>query len=150
MQAAGKEEQMERVAGEFRDAMQNRDLAALLHLFREDCEIELFDLKLRGHDGVEKWFNWTFGHMKAMQFERLSSAVGGDIFYEEYLLSGVIHNGKKTQSRQARVLVFEGGRVKSFRLYMDRLQFADSVVNDFAGRLIVKKFIEVSVKGMKP
>ncbi|MFH1538613.1 MAG: nuclear transport factor 2 family protein [bacterium] len=142
------EDRMTEVAKEFGDAMERKDLDALLECFTDDCEIEIFDLKLRGKEGVRKWYKWTFAHMRALSFEKIVSVSDGDTFIEEYILNGTIHNGKKMQSRQARVLVFEGDKVKSFRLYLDRLQFADSVVSDPVGKMIVGKFINVSVKEM--
>ncbi len=143
------EDRLTELAEGFGDAIERKDLTALLECFADDCEIELFNIKLRGREGVRKWYKWTFRHMRAMSFEKINSMSNGDTSFEEYILHGTLHNGKKMQSRQARVLVFEGDEVKSFRLYMDRLQFADSVVNDFAGKMVVRRFINVSVKELK-
>jgi len=140
---------IEQVAEKFGDAMESGDMAALLECFNEDCEIELLGLKLHGHKGVKKWYEWTGQHMKQMQFDKTSSAINGNLYFQEFTLNGIIHNGKKVTSKQSRVLEFEDGKVKKFRLYLDRLQFAESVVNDFASKIIVGKFIDVSVKGMK-
>ena len=148
MQATREEELLRQVASDFGDAIENRDLPTLLDCFTEDCTLDIFNVHLKGKQGVKKWYKWMFGHMRAMRFEQTIGVVDGDTFFEEYVLIGEIHNGKKLQSRQARVMEFEDGKVKSFRLYFDRLQFADSVVRDFASKIIVKKFIDLSVKEM--
>lgn len=149
MHVAEQTERMQQVADTFRDAVQDRNVEALVSCFAEDCEVELLNLKLHGRDGVRKWYHWMCGHMKSTSFEHVCSAVNGSIYIEEYIMHGVIHNGKKMHNKQTRVLEFNGDKIKSFRLYLDRLQFADSVVNDFAGKIVVRKFIEISVKGMK-
>ena len=146
MSVALRTDEMLKTAKEFGDAVQEKNLERLQSCFTDDCEIELFGIKLRGKTGVKKWYTWTYSHMKKISFDNVRMIVDGDTLFEEYMLNGVIHTGTNMQSRQMRSLVFEGGKVKTFRLYMDRLQFADSIANDFASKIIIRKFAQISVK----
>jgi ketosteroid isomerase-like protein len=137
-----------KTAEDVRVAVQEKNLEGLLDCFDDKCEIELFGLKLAGKDGVKKWFKWTYSHMDKIGFENTKTIIDGNVLFEEYILNGVIHTGKKVKSRQMRSLIFEDGKIKTFRLYMDRLQFADSIAEDFASKLIISKFTQRSVREM--
>jgi hypothetical protein len=74
--------------------------------------------------------------------------VTNGVFFEEFKVTGTLPNGKIVESKQSEVLVYENYKIKSLRLYFDRLDFADLVVNDFLSKRIVKMLKSRSLKGL--
>jgi hypothetical protein len=74
--------------------------------------------------------------------------VEGNTFFEEFILVGTLPNGKIVESKQSEVLVYEDYKIKSLRVYFDRLDFADVVADSFISRKIVKTLISRSLKGL--
>ena len=62
--------------------------------------------------------------------------VDGNTLFEEFILKGTLHNGIEVQSKQSEVLTFENGKIKSLRLYFDRMDFADSVTKGFLSKAV--------------
>jgi hypothetical protein len=75
--------------------------------------------------------------------------IEGNVFFEEFLVKARLPDGTELESKQAEVLVYnEDYKVKSLRLYFDRLDFADAVAKDPLSRMIIRKFIKMSLKGL--
>jgi ketosteroid isomerase-like protein len=129
-------------------AIESRNIEAVLSKFSVDCEIELLGIKLTGRDGVKKWMEWQFTHITKVEFIPITKMVSGSIFFEEYIAKVKLHDGKEIQSKQAVVLQFKNNRVKSLRLYFDRLDFADAVAKDVISRTIVKELVKKSIEGL--
>jgi hypothetical protein len=75
--------------------------------------------------------------------------IEGDTFFEEFLVEAELKSGVQLKVKQSEVLVYEAGKVKSLRLYFDRLEFAEAVAHDPVSRALVKKIIALSVAGLK-
>ncbi len=133
---------------ELDNAIESRDIDQIVSFFSDDCEIELMGIRLSGKDGARRWLEWLFDTLVEVRFKPVIIMVEGDVFFEEFILVGTLPNGKVVESKQSEVLVYENYKIKSLRVYFDRLDFADVVVEDFISRKIVRMLISRSLKGL--
>ena len=148
MDKANLSEEMRKVALAFDDALENKDREAILEKFTNDCEIELLSIKLHGKEGVEKWLDWLYKHIAEIKFLPITIMVEGNTFFEEYVVEVKFHDGEAARSNQAVVLVFENLKIKSLRLYFDRLDFSNAVAKDVISKTIVRELIKKSLEGL--
>ena len=141
-------ERIKQVAMEFDNAIESKDIDHMVSFFADDCEIELMGITLSGKEGAKKWLEWLFGTLVEVKFKPIIIMVEGNIFFEEFILVGTLPNGKVVESKQSEVLVYEDYKIKSLRVYFDRLDFADVVAEDFISRRIVRSLISRSLKGL--
>ena len=141
-------ERIKEVAMEFDNAITNKDIDSIMDAFAYDCEIELLGITLYGLDGVKKWVDWLYTHIDEIDLEPVIIMVEDDIFFEEFIVHAKLKNGKITESKQSEVLIYEDYKIKSLRLYFDRLDFSASVVEGFIGKSIVNKLIKKTVEGL--
>jgi hypothetical protein len=128
--------------------LENMDIDKLIPYFSDDCEIEMFGLTLKGTLGLKKWLNWFFKSFSSIKFEPIVILVEGNIFFEEFYLHGVTKRSKKITGKIAEVLIYENYKIKSLRLYLDRLNFAEASVNGFLEKKIVNLIKKKSIKGL--
>ncbi len=133
---------------EFDVAIENRDIEMMVNAFSDDCEIELLGVVLKGKDGVRKWLEWLFTHLVEVKFDPVIIMVEGDVFFEEFVVRGTLQDGRVVESKQAEVLIYEDYKIKSLRLYFDRLDFVDAVVDGFISKRIVRMLIKRSLEGL--
>ena len=74
--------------------------------------------------------------------------VQDNTFFEEFILEGLLHNGRQVVSKQAEVLVYENYLVKYLRLYFDRFDFADAVSKGFLNKYIIRQIIKKSLQNL--
>jgi ketosteroid isomerase-like protein len=148
MDKANLSEEMRKVALAFDDALENKDRQAILEKFTDDCEIELLSIKLKGKEGAEKWLDWLYKHIAEIKFLPVTIMVEGNTFFEEYVVEAKFHDGEQARSNQAVVLVFENLKIKSLRLYFDRLDFSNAVAKDVISKTIVKELVKKSLEGL--
>ncbi len=130
------------------DAIENKDTASVLPMFTDDCVVELLGVKLQGRAGLSQWLAWLYRRLSNIRITPITIMVEGNTFFEEFVISARVTGGAEISSKQSEVLVFEGRKIKSLRLYFDRLDFADAVANDFLSRAIVKRIIDLSLTGL--
>lgn len=135
-------------AERFDREMEGWDMDAILASFADDCEIRLLGVRLQGKEGVRRWLAWLRRFIKEIRFEPLTIMVDGNTFVEEFIVRARFQDGGHAESRQAVVLVYEGEKIKSLRLYFDRLDFAGAVAIDFIRRSIVQKIVDDSLQGL--
>jgi len=141
-------EKIRRGASDLDNAIESKNIELILSSFSDDCEIELLGIKLTGKDGVRRWTDWMYKHLAEVKFVPITITVDGNVFFEEFILEGRLHNGIEVQSKQAEVLIYENYKVKNLRLYFDRLDFADSVVKGSISKAFVRKLMKRSLKGL--
>ena len=141
-------EEIRTVAMAFDKALENKDLQAVVERFADDCEIELLNVKLFGKEGVKKWFTWLYKHVADLKLLPVTIMVDGNTFFEEFTVEATFHDGETARSNQAEVLVFENLKIKSLRMYFDRLDFSSSVAKDVISKTIVKQLIKKSLEGL--
>ncbi|MGW8289073.1 MAG: nuclear transport factor 2 family protein, partial [Candidatus Bathyarchaeia archaeon] len=124
MNNADSSEEIRRAAMTLDKALESRDLQLVTEKFTDDCEIELLSIKLLGKEGVRKWVNWMYKHVAEIKFLPVTIMVEGNKFFEEFIVEAKFHDGEKARSNQTVVLEFEELKVKSLRMYFDRLDFS--------------------------
>ena len=141
-------EKILKVAEAFDDVIETRDIEKILPFFAEDCEIEVLGITLQGREGARVWLKWMFKHLALIKFKPVIIMVEGDTIFEEFMVNGVLHNGRKVSSKQAEVLVYENYLVKKLRLYFDRLDFADAVSKGFFDKFIIRQIKKKSLQDL--
>lgn len=132
----------------FDNAIEARDIEQMVDAFADDCEIELMGVILNGKEGARKWSEWLCNSTPNIEFKPIIIMVDGNVFFEEFLVRGTLPDGKVVESKQAEVLVYENYKIKSLRLYFDRLDFSDLVVQNFFSQKIVDVLKSRSLKGL--
>ena len=148
MGSAYSSEEIRKVAMAFDKALESKDLHTIIDTFADDCEIELLGVKLIGKAGAKKWFSWLYKHVAEMKLLPVTVLVEGDVFFEEYVVKAKFYDGDKASSNQAEVLVFENLKIKSLRMYFDRLDFSSSVAKDVISKTIVRQLVKKSLEGL--
>jgi ketosteroid isomerase-like protein len=133
----------------FDRALEQKDYEAVLSAFHEDCTITLLGIELIGREGAKKWIDWLFSHVEELHFEPVVIMTRENIFFEEYSVRARTAGGRTVESRQAEVLVFEEGRIRSLRLYFDLLDVAEALAGDFFGRMAISHIRKKSTEGLR-
>ena len=141
-------EEARKVALALDNALENRDLQGVMDKFADDCEIELLGVKLFGKEGLGKWVNWMYKHVAEIKFLPVTIMVEGNTFFEEFVVKAKFHDGEEASSNQTVVLEFENLKIKSLRMYFDRLDFSGAVAKDVVSKTIVKELIKKSLEGL--
>jgi len=142
-------ERLLKLASDLDEDLEKMDVEALVPYFADDCEIELLGISLKGISGLKKWLFWFFESFSSIKFEPIVIMVEGSVFFEEFYIHGVTKNNKKLTGKIAEVLVYENYKIRSLRLYFDRLNFADASINGFIEKRIVKLIKNKSLKGLR-
>lgn len=141
-------DEIRKVAMDFDNAIEGKNVEVALSSFADDCEIELLGVKLTGREGARKWIGWLYKNLAEVKFVPVTVMVDGSTFFEEFILEGTLHNGVEVRSKQAEVLIYEKLRIKSLRLYFDRLDFADLVAKGPISGAISRRLVRTSLKGL--
>ena len=141
-------ERILKLASDLDQDLEKMDIEALIPYFDENCEIELLGLSLKGIPGLKKWLKWFFESFSSIKFEPIVIMVEWNVFFEEFFIHGITNYQKKITGKIAEVLVYENYKIKSLRLYFDRLNFADASITGFLEKKIVKLIKSKSLKGL--
>ena len=148
MDKASSSEEIRKIAMALDRALEGKDIEAVMEKFADGCEIELLSVKLSGKEGVRKWFSWIYTHVAEIKFLPVTIMVEDNTFFEEYSVKTKFQDGGEASSNQAVVLVFEGLKIKSLRMYFDRLDFSSSVAKDVISKTIVRELVKKSLEGL--
>jgi ketosteroid isomerase-like protein len=129
-------------------AIENKDPDAVIACFADDCEIELLRHSLVGKAGVKKWFSWLFKNIWQIKFQPVKIMAEGNTLFEEFIIRARLRSGSEVKSKQAEVLIFENDKIKSLRLYFDRLDFADTLTKDPVSKAVLSRIIKKSLEGL--
>jgi ketosteroid isomerase-like protein len=136
-------------AMDFDNAIEKMNIDKLVEFFSDDCEIILLDEILKGKDGARTFFKWLFANVVRIKFVPVNIMVEGNVFFEEFTVKAKLPDGTSVVSNQAEVLVYENYKIKSLRLYFDRLDFANAIATDFISKGIIKTIVKRSLKGLR-
>jgi ketosteroid isomerase-like protein len=148
VQKAHSSKNIREVAMAFDKALENKDLEAIMDKFADNCKIELLNAKLRGREGAKKWVDWLYQHVAEIKFFPVTIMVEGNTFFEEFIVKAKFNDGEEAHSNQAVVLVFEDLKIKSLRMYFDRLDFSGAVAKDVISKTIVREIEKKSLEGL--
>ena len=141
-------DEIRRVAVALDNAIENKDPDAVIACFADDCEIELLRHSLVGKAGVKKWFSWLFKNIWQIKFQPIKIMAEGNTLFEEFIIRARLRSGSEVKSKQAEVLIFENDKIKSLRLYFDRLDFADTLTKDPVSKAVLSRIIKKSLEGL--
>ncbi|MCK5046411.1 MAG: nuclear transport factor 2 family protein [Candidatus Heimdallarchaeota archaeon] len=136
-------------AMDFDNAIEKMNVDELVEFFTDDSEIIILGDVLKGKAGARKFFDWLFANVIKIKFESVNIMVENDIFFEEFIVKAKLPDGTSVVSNQAEVIVYENYKIKSVRLYFDRLDFANAIATDFISKGIIKTIIKRSLKGLR-
>jgi ketosteroid isomerase-like protein len=142
------EKEIRRYARALDDAIEKGNIDEVMPYFCDDCEVELLGVKLTGKEGLRKAFDWIYKYLKELVLVPVTIMVDGNTFFEEFIVKAKVKGGKELQVKQAEVLVYDNYKVKSLRLYFDRLELADAFVSNVLEQIMVKQLIKESLKGL--
>ena len=142
------EREIRKYAKALDDAIEGRNIEEVISYFCDDCEIELLGVKLTGKEGLRKAFNWMYKYLKEMVLVPITIMVDGNVFFEEFMVKAKVKGDKELQVKQSEVLVYDDYKVKSLRLYFDRLELADAFTSNALERMMVKQIVKESLKGL--
>ena len=141
-------EEILNLAADLDNDLEKKDIKKLISYFSDDCEIELLGITLIGHVGLKKWLEWFFKLFKKIIFEPIVIMVENNIFFEEFYLHGTTLDDKKLSVKVSEVLEYEDYKIKSLRLYLDRLLFSDALQVGVLSSKIVKLVKQKSLEGL--
>jgi ketosteroid isomerase-like protein len=141
------ETEIRRVAKQLDDAIEAGEADAILSCFADDGEIELFGIRLKGKTAARKGIEWMYANLGEIHLEPVVIMVQGDVFFEEFVIRAT-RRTTRTEIKAAEVLVYEDYRVKSLRLYLDRLQLAEATAKSLVERAIARRLDKTSLKGL--
>lgn len=137
-----------KLAEELDDDLESQELDKLLPYFSEDCEIEIFGLKIIGKQRLKNWLIWFFSLFDKIKFEPIIIMVEKDVFFEEFFIHVTFNQGKELSVKIAEVLEYQDYKIKSLRLYIDRLEFAEVIATGFFSKKIIKLIKKRSIKDL--
>lgn len=140
-------EKMRQIAMELDEAIMNRNAEDALSFFHDDCQIEMFGLRLEGSEGARRWIHWLLNELNAMEFIPITIMVQGNSLFEEFTLKAELFDGERLETREAVVLSFRDEKVSGLHLYMDRLEIAEHLRSRFI-RFIVGVVERLSTSGL--
>jgi ketosteroid isomerase-like protein len=140
-------DRIRKVAKVLDDAVEKQNIEEILSCFSDECDIELLGVRLSGKAGLRKAIGWMFRYLKDISFIPVTIMIEGDAFFEEFIVRAKSKGGKEIEMKQAEVLIYDSDyKVRSLRLYFDRLELADAISSNFLERIAVKRLIKVSLK----
>lgn len=131
------------------DAVEQKDVETVLSCFADDGEVQLGGVTLHGKEGLQRGLAWLYDRLGAIKFQPVTILVEGNTFFEEFVMKTRKEPGHELQITAAEVLVYEGGKVKSLRVYLDRLALARAVATGIVEKWIVRKLDQLSLRGLQ-
>jgi ketosteroid isomerase-like protein len=141
-------EEIRKYAKALDDAIEGRNIEEVMSCFCDDCEVELLGVKLTGKEGLRKAIDWMYKYLKEITLIPVTIMVEGNTFFEEFIVKVKVRGGKEIQVKQAEVLIYDEYKVKSLRLYFDRLELAEAFASNVIEQIMVKQIIKASLRGL--
>lgn len=136
--ANDRSDRIRELARELDEAIERRDMEALLGSFTEDCEVAFFGIKLSGRGALERGFQSIYDKLDDIRFEPVTIMTNGDTFFEEFRLNASSSRGESVSIDAAEVLIYRGDKVSNMRLYLDRLQLAGVIADGVLERKLLE------------
>lgn len=137
-----------KIAEDLDNDLELQNIDKMIPYFSEECEVEIFGLQIKGKQNLKKWLNWFFNLFDTIKFEPIVIMVVNNIFFEEFFIHGTFKQGKKLSVKVAEVLEYDNYKIKSLRLYLDRLEFSDIFTDGAVSKKVVKLIKKRSLKGL--
>ena len=142
-------DRIRKLAKSLDDAIERKNIEKLVSYFSDDCEIELLGITLSGKEGLKKAIAWMYRYLSEIILTPATIMVDKHEFFEEFIVKAKTRKGKEIQTKQAEVLVYDKEyKVKSIRLYFDRLELAAAYVSNPIEKFMVNQVTKASLKGL--
>ena len=142
-------EKIRKLAKALDDAIESRKTEEVISYFSDTCEVELLGIKLTGKEGLRKAISWIYRYLKEINLLPITIMIEGNTFFEEFIVRTKTHEGKEIKVKQAEVLVYDDDyKVKSLRLYFDRLELAAAYASNPIEKMIINRLKKASLKGL--
>ena len=142
-------EKIGKLAKALDDAIESRKTEEVISYFSDTCEVELLGIKLTGKEGLRKAISWIYRYLKEINLLPITIMIQGNTFFEEFIVRMKTQEGKEIKVKQAEVLVYEEEyKVKSLRLYFDRLELAAAYASNPIEKIMIRRIIKASLKGL--
>jgi hypothetical protein len=103
---------------------------------------------LTGHEGLRKAVKWMYRYLKEIILVPVTIMIQNNIFFEEFIVKAKVA-GRDIELRQSEVLEYDTDyKVKSIRLYFDRLELAQAFSSNFIDRILIKQVNKASLRGL--
>jgi hypothetical protein len=143
-------EQIRQYAKALDDAIEKHDTEEIVSYFSEDCEVELLGISLTGKEGLRKAIGWMYKYLKEILLIPVTIMIEDNTFFEEFIVKTKVKDNEEIQVKQAEVLVYDDEyKVKSLRLYFDRLELAEAFSSNIIEDIMIKQLIKTSLKGLQ-
>jgi hypothetical protein len=130
------------------DDIEKHDIEKLVLYFSDECQIQLPGITLTGHKGLRKAIRWMYSYFKELTLVPVTIMIKDNIFFEEFVVKAKIA-GRDLELNQAEVLEYDTTyKVKSIRLYFDRLELARIFSSNFIDRILIERVDKTSLKGL--
>ncbi|NHJ85753.1 MAG: nuclear transport factor 2 family protein [Asgard group archaeon] len=133
----------------FSNSIEKMDITELLTFFADECEIDILNVILKGKEGAEKWLKWMFNHITKIKFEPITTILEGNTHFEEFMVKAKTKEGTTLNSKQVKIITLENFKIKSLRLYFDRLDFVNAAAGDFFSKKIIERVSKKSLEGLE-
>ncbi|MFX1520917.1 MAG: hypothetical protein ACFFCD_13450 [Promethearchaeota archaeon] len=100
-------EKIRKLAMDFDNAVERKNIGFVLSCFSDCCKIELLGITLIGKEGARKWINWLYEHLTEVKFIPVTIMVDRNVFFEEFIVNAKFRNDIEIESKQAEILVYE-------------------------------------------
>ena len=148
METSLNSEEIRKLAQALDDAIEKHNVQEIVSYFSEECEIHFPGVTLTGREGLRKAIRWMFRYLKEIILVPVTIMIQDNIFFEEFIVKAKVA-GRDIQLRQSEVLEYNTDyRVKSIRLYFDRLELAQAFSSNFIDRIMIRKVNKASLKGL--
>jgi ketosteroid isomerase-like protein len=140
-------DEIRRVAMVLDDALESQDKEIVLSCFCDDAELEVFGLTFKSKDAIERTIDWMYVQFGKIRFHPIVIMVDGSTFFEEFILCATL-DSKEIEIKAAEVLEYEEYKIKSLRLYIDRLEIAQLLSRGGIERLLVNWVNQGTLRGL--
>ena len=141
-------EKIREMAKALDDAIERDNIEEIVTYFSDDCQIHLPAISLSGHEGLKRAISWMYRYLKEIVLVPNIIIIQGNVFFEEFIVKAKVDD-RSIELKQAEVLEYGiDYKVKSIRLYFDRLQLAQAVSSNFIDKIIIKRINRAFLKGL--
>ena len=130
-------------------AIEQHDIERLVSYFAEECEIQLPGITLNGYEGLRRAIKWMYGYLKEITLIPMTILIQGNVFFEEFIMKTKVSGGREIQVKQSEVLTYgDDYKVRSLRLYFDRLELGKALSSNAIDRIIVNRLNRMFQEGL--
>ena len=148
METSLNSEEIRKLAQALDDAIEKHNVQEIVQYFSEECEIHFPGVTLTGREGLRKAIRWMFRYLKEIILVPVTIMIQDNIFFEEFIVKAKVA-GRDIELRQSEVLEYDTDyKVKSIRLYFDRLELAQAFSSNFIDRILIKQVNKASLRGL--